>query len=435
MDSSDLRGSPQQGLITATFGFFIGFAGVVLYGPVAPQFGEAMGLSGFLLGLLVAAPQLSGSLLRIPFGAWTDDVGAKLPFITLLLLSIVGMTGLAVILLWLYPDGLAFRHFPLVFLFGSLSGCGIAVFSIGSAQTSYWYPTDKQGTALAIYAGLGNSSPGVATLIVPVVITAVGITQTYLLWLALLVVGTGIFAYYTVEPYYFQLRKAGVDVEGAKEQAEAEGQELFPSGNAMESIRNAAKIRRVWALVAMFFVSFGGFLALSVWLPSYWIELHGLDIRSAGVVTAITFVLVAALIRVPGGWVSDTVGGEPTAIVSFGAIGCSSILLVVTRDLWTAIAATFLLAVGMGVANAAVFQLVPKYVPEAVGGASGLVGGLGAFGGFVVPPLLGLFVDFQGVDGYATGFVIYLVLGVGGMILASRLYRTARQQPGTPAVS
>jgi NNP family nitrate/nitrite transporter-like MFS transporter len=152
-------------------------------------------------------------------------------------------------------------------------------------------------------------------------------------------------------------------------------------------------------------------------------------------VTAITFVLVAALIRVPGGWVSDTVGGEPTAIVSFGAIGCSSILLVVTRDLWTAIASTFLLAVGMGVANAAVFQLVPKYVPEAVGGASGLVGGLGAFGGFVVPPLLGLFVDFQGVDGYATGFVIYLVLGVGGMILASRLYRTARQQPGTPAVS
>ncbi|TQQ80704.1 MFS transporter [Halonotius roseus] len=435
MDDVDLRGSPQQGLVTATFGFFIGFAGVVLYGPIAPQFGDAMGLSGVLLGLLVAAPQLSGSLLRIPFGAWTDDVGAKLPFLILLVLSIIGMSGLAVILLWLYPDGLTYQQFPLVFLFGCLSGCGIAVFSIGSAQTSYWYPTDRQGTALAIYAGLGNSSPGVATLIVPVVITALGITQTYLLWLGLLVVGTLVFAYYAVDPYYFQLRKQGVDAETAKQRAETEGQELFPSGNAMESIRNAARIRRVWALVAMFFVSFGGFLALSVWLPSYWIELHGLNIRSAGVVTAITFVLAAALIRVPGGWISDTVGGEPTAIVSFGAIGCGSILLVWTRDLGTAMAATFLLAVGMGVANAAVFQLVPKYVPEAVGGASGLVGGLGAFGGFAVPPLLGLFVDIYGIDGYATGFVTYLVLGVGGMILASRLYRTVDQQPGTPAVS
>ena len=435
MNGDDVRGSPQQGLITATFGFFIGFAGVVLYGPVAPQFGEAMGLSGFLLGLLVAAPQLSGSLLRIPFGAWTDDVGAKKPFTILLVLSAIGMSGLALILLWLYPDGLALEHYPLVFFFGSLSGCGIAVFSIGSAQTSYWYPTDRQGTALALYAGLGNSSPGVATLIVPVLITGLGLTDTYLLWLGLLVVGTIIYAYYTVDPYYFQLRKQGLDTDAAKQQAEDLGQELFPSGDAMESIKNAARLQRVWALVAMFFVSFGGFLALAVWLPSYWIELHGVGIRDAGVLTAVAFVLLAALIRVPGGWVSDQVGGEPTAIVSFGAVGCGSILLVITLDLWTAVAATALLAVGMGVANAAVFQLVPKYVPEAVGGAAGLVGGLGAFGGFVVPPLLGLFVDLYGIEGYATGFVTYLVLGVGGMILAGRLYRTARQPPGTPTVS
>jgi len=93
MQKYHLKGNPNIGLIMATFGFFIGFAAVSLYGPVASKLKEVLGISGFLLGLLVAAPNLSGSLLRIPFAAWVDKVGGKKPLYVLLILAVIGMAG------------------------------------------------------------------------------------------------------------------------------------------------------------------------------------------------------------------------------------------------------------------------------------------------------------------------------------------------------
>ncbi len=423
-----VRGSPRRGLAAATFGFFIGFAGVVVYGPAASRFEEAMGLSGILLGLLVGAPNLIGSLMRIPFGAWTDDVGAKKPFLILFGLSIIGLAGLSTILVLFYPDGLTREMYPLIFIFGALSGCGIGVFSVGTTQIAYWYPVEKQGTVQAIYAGLGNSSPGVFTVLIPVVIAAVGLTWTYVLWLALLVAGMVLYAVVAVDSYYFQLRKQGVSAEKAEDRARDLGQELFPSGNAFQSLREAASLSRVWALVAMYFASLGGFLALTVWFPSYWISLPGLDASTAGVLTALAFILLATFIRIPGGRLSDRIGGERTAILSFSVIGMGALVLMLTRDVIVAGGGMILLAVGIGIANAAVFQLLPHYVPEAIGGASGLIGGLGAFGGFAIPPLLGLFVDLFGVTGYATGFIVYLSLGMLGVGLSGLLYFVVDQK-------
>ncbi|MDS0260125.1 MFS transporter [Haloarcula sp. S1CR25-12] len=430
MDDRQIRGTPRRGLASATLGFFIGFAGVVLYGPVATEFESAMGLSGLALGLLVAAPQLTGSLLRIPFGAWVDDVGPRRPFLVLLGLSIAGMAGLALLLTVFYPGGLTMELYPLVFLCGALSGCGIAVFSVGTTQTAYWYPKETQGTVLAVYAGLGNSSPGLFTLLLPVALAALGLTTAYLVWFGFLVAGTLAFARYAVDPPYFQLRAAGVDAETSRARAADHGQELFPGGDAFASVREAARIRRTWVLVALFFTSFGGFLALTVWLPSYWTTVHGMDVQSAGALTAVAFTLLAALVRIPGGVMSDRIGGELTAAGSFLLVAVGAGALVVSREYNIALGATVLVAVGMGVANAAVFQLVPKYVPEAVGGASGLVGGLGAFGGFVVPPVLGLFVDTYGSEGYATGFLVFVALAFVAVALSERLYRT---QPTTAA--
>src|SRR5208283_5473507 len=94
-----LYGSPAAGLTMGTWGFFVGFAAVALYGPAAKYFQDQMHLGGLALGLLVAAPQLTGSLLRIPFGAWVDRVGGRLPMLTLFGLSLVGMWGLVFILI------------------------------------------------------------------------------------------------------------------------------------------------------------------------------------------------------------------------------------------------------------------------------------------------------------------------------------------------
>lgn len=426
-----LRGSPRRGLASATLGFFVGFAGVVIIGPVAEEFQSVLGLSGLLLGVLVGAPNLAGSLLRIPFGAWVENAGAKKPFLVLLGLSILGMGGLATVLLVWYPQGLTVQHYPLLVFFAALSGCGIATFSVGIAQTSYWYPEDKQGTVLAMYAGLGNSSPGLFTLLLPVAFGALGLLGAYFSWFGFLVLGTIAYAVLTVDAPYFQFRQRDFSAERARERAEDHGQELFPSGNTLDSIRDAATTSQTWALVALYFTSFGGFLALTVWLPSFWTSLHGLDVSTAGVLTAVAFTLLATFIRIPGGVVSDRFSGEQTAMVSFAAVGFGAVVVVTTRNLPLAIAATALMSAGMGVANAAVFKMVPEYVPEAVGGASGLVGGLGAFGGFVVPPVLGVFVDLHGVTGYATGFSVYVVLGIVGLLLSWRLHRAGFILPRT----
>ncbi|MES3161114.1 MAG: MFS transporter [Halorubrum sp.] len=176
-------------------------------------------------------------------------------------------------------------------------------------------------------------------------------------------------------------------------------------------------------MVVLYFISLGaGFLALTVWFPTFWTSYHGLDSRTAGVITAVGFTLLATLIRIPGGFVSDRAGGELTAIASFITIGAAGLLVMVAAEFVPALVGMLILAVGVGVANAAVTQMIPMYVPEAVGGASGLAGGLGAFGGFVVPPLLGLVVDFQGVAGYATGFGAFALFGLLGSVISGIMY-------------
>ncbi|MDA8252406.1 MAG: MFS transporter, partial [Rhodospirillales bacterium] len=153
-----LQGNPRAGLLMGTWGFFIGFAAVALYGPAAHSFQQSMQLSPLLVGLLVAAPQLTGSLLRIPFGAWVDKVGGRLPMLVLFGISIVGMWGLVFILVTV--PHITAALYPIVLLFGFMSGCGVASFSVGIPQVSYWFPRNRQGTALGIYGGVGNLAPG-----------------------------------------------------------------------------------------------------------------------------------------------------------------------------------------------------------------------------------------------------------------------------------
>ena len=405
-----LKGNPKEGLVAATLGFFVGFAAVALYGPTAKELKDVMGISATLMGLLVAAPQLTGSLLRIPFGAWVDKVGGKKPLLTLLVLSVIGMLGLTFVLFLLYPERLTIGYYPLILFFGFLSGCGVATFSVGIPQTSYWFPQKKQGIALGTYAGLGNTAPGFFTLLLPIALGFLGLAGSYAAWSIFLLVGTITYAVIAHDAYFFQLIKKGVAREEAIEVSRQLGQELFPSGKLVEALKISAKIGRTWALVFLYFTSFGGFLALTTWFPTYWRVFHGFGIKMAGFLGGVGFSLLASFIRVYGGHLSDRFGGERIAMLSFTLVLVGAFVMMVSTAFVPALLGELLIGLGMGVANAAVFKLVAKYVPEAVGGASGWVGGLGAFGGFVVPPILGAFVDKLGNIGYARGFVTYIVL-------------------------
>ncbi len=426
-----LRGTPVGGLVLGTWGFFIGFAAVALYGPAAKYFQDQMQLGGLGLGLLVAAPQLTGSLMRIPFGLWVDKVGGRLPMLTLFGFSLVGLWGLTFILVT--AEQITARLYPLVVMFGFMSGFGVASFSVGIPQVSYWFPQDKQGTALGAYGGIGNLAPGLFTLSLPLAITSFGLSGAYLLWFMFLLAGTAIYAAFARDAFYFQLRQAGLDHASSRAEAKRRGQELFPREKVWHALLDAAEDTRTWGLVALYFTSFGGFLALTAWFPSYWVNLHQMSPTQAGLLGGIGFSLLAALIRVAGGVLSERFGGEATALASFVVVLGGALLLTFSTRFAVDLGGEFLIATGMGIANAAVFKMLPKYVPNAVGGAAGLVGGLGAFGGFLLPPFLGATVDAMGQQGYAGGFFAYVVLAAASIGISAHFVRLDRHERASHA--
>lgn len=419
MSNYDLKGNSTRGLTGTTLGFFVGFAAVALYGSTATVFkGVFHDLNPVLLALLVAAPNLSGALLRIPFGAWVDTTGGKKTFIVLFILSIIGMSGLYILVAF-FTDSLG-SYYLLLFIFGILSGCGIATFSVGASQTSYWFPKNKQGVALGAYAGLGNLAPGIFSLILPIVaLPLLGLSGSYLAWLIFLIIGTVAYCIIAENAWYFQLVKKGVPKEKAKEIANKEyGQELFPNDKITESLVISAKSWKTWALVTIYFATFGGFLALTSWLPTYWISFFKTSSVMAGVLTAM-YSLLTSLIRVYGGKLADKKGGEVVTMVSLGIAVIGAIVMTLAGSIGLAILGIVILAIGMGVANAGVFKIVPNAVPHAVGGATGWIGGLGALGGFIIPIIMASFVS--GAKGYSTGFLVFVVLMIISIIIVAIL--------------
>lgn len=427
--AQDLRGDPGKALFGATIGFFIGFGAVSLFGPTAHSFMQVMHLSPGQVGLLVAIPMLTGSLLRIPFGAWVDTTGGKLPFLILLTLSVIGIGGLYWMLVTLYPDHLDQAHYPLLLLFGALGGCGIATFSVGIGQVSYWYPKNRQGWALGAYAGFGNTSPGLVALILPMIIGFLGLWGAYLVSLAIVIGGIALYLVLGHNAWYFQLRHRGLTAAPAREQAGRCGQELFPQASALHTLMESARTWRTWPLVVLYFTTFGGFLALTAWLPTYWQSYFHSSAWTAVILTA-SFSLLSSLIRVPGGSWADTLGGEKVAAASLLTLLVGAFIMTFSASFTGSVIGEMLVAAGMGVNNAAVFRMVPHYVPDAVGGAAGWVGGLGALGGFAVPPLLGHFVEWMGPVGYARGFVIYVGLAVLSLLLTGVLALALRRERG-----
>jgi nitrate/nitrite transporter NarK len=178
-------------------------------------------------------------------------------------------------------------------------------------------------------------------------------------------------------------------------------------------------------LTFLYFITFGGFIALTVWFPTFWSDYFKLELLEAGLLTSV-FSLSTSLLRVVGGIAADKLGGLRVAQLSLGAVAAGALVICSGGASFpAALAGQMLLALGMGVANAAVFKLVPRFTPRAVGGAAGIIGGLGAFGGFALPPMLGFWVRLNGPTGYLQGFAVFLGLALAGFILLMILKKSS----------
>ncbi len=271
-------------------------------------------------------------------------------------------------------------------------------------------------------------APGVFTLILPFVISSLGLPKAYLM--CFIFFASGVFLYYliAVDSYYFQLLKKGESREKAIKISQEKGLELFPAGDATQSLLKSAQNPKTWLLVLLYFTSFGGFLAFTTWLPTFLSVFYELPIQKAGIIAALGFSMLASLARIIYGFITDRIGGELSNIIAFIVVLIGAIILTFSNVFMFSLIGIIVIALGKGFANAAVFKLVPKYVSEAVGGASGWVSGLGAFGGFAIPPILGIIVDKLGLSGYQYGFSVYIILAIICIFISSFLFSLSKSK-------
>ena len=363
--------SNRRHLALATLSFAVCFAAWGLISAFAPRFREIFSLSATETALLVAVPVLLGSLARLPVGMLADRFGGRLVFTVLMLL--VALPA------WLVPAAGSYRSLLWVAFFLGIAGSS---FPVGVGYVSRWTPAERQGSALGVY-GLGNIGQSAAVFLGPVLAAAVGWQNIYRGMAVLLVVWGVAF---------------GLLARNAPTAAQPKG--------IGDMLRVLTREKLSWVLALFYFLTFGGFVAFSIYLPTLLRDQFHLKPADAGF-RAAGFVVLATLLRPAGGWLADRIGGA--RVLSGVFLGVVPFALLLT---WMSMLPFTVGALGcaalLGLGNGAVFKLVPQYFPKETGTVTGLVGAMGGLGGFFPPLLLGFFLDRFGV--VWPGFVLLAAL-------------------------
>jgi NNP family nitrate/nitrite transporter-like MFS transporter len=369
----------------STIAFTVCFAVWTIFSIIGVRIKQELGLSETQFGLLVGTPILTGSLVRIVLGVWTDRFGGRLVYTATMLAAAVA-TFL-----------LAFAHTYTQMLIAAL-GVGLAggSFAVGVAYVSRFFPAGKQGTALGIF-GVGNVGAAVTKFVAPFVLLAWGWQSVALLWSAALVVMALVFWFTTGDDPVIRERRAG---RGAPRNF---WQEFAPLKNV-----------QVWRFGLYYFFSFGAFVALALWLPRYLIGVYGFDIATAGMIGA-AYSIPASIFRAYGGVLSDRVGARTVMYWTFTVSAVATLVLslppadYVVRGIngpmgfhfevgpLAFVVVAFVLGFFMSLGKAAVYKHIPVYYPENVGAVGGLVGMIGGLGGFLLPIAFGLLNDLTGL--------------------------------------
>jgi MFS transporter, NNP family, nitrate/nitrite transporter len=374
-----------RALSMSTLAFTVCFAVWTIFSIIGVKIKTELGLSETQFGLLIGMPILTGSLVRVLLGIWTDRFGGRLVYTATMLAA-----AIATFLL-------AFAETYGQMLVAAL-GVGLAggSFAVGVAYVSRFYPAGKQGTALGIF-GVGNVGAAVTKFVAPFVLLAGGWQDVALIWASVLGFMAFIFWFGTEDDPVIRERR----IDGG--QPRQFRSEFAP-----------LKDVRVWRFALYYFFAFGAFVALALWLPRYLIGVYGFGIATAGMIGA-AYSIPASIFRAYGGVLSDRVGARTVLYWTFAVSTVALAVLslppadYVVRGIngpitfhfeigpIAFIAVASVLGFFMSLGKAAVYKHIPVYYPQNVGAVGGLVGMIGGLGGFILPIAFGTLNDLTGV--------------------------------------
>jgi NNP family nitrate/nitrite transporter-like MFS transporter len=390
--STETDAQPQSGkganrnLALGTVAFALCFAAWGMLAPLAPKVQDKLELSDTETAIMIAIPVVLGSLLRIPLGWLTDRVGGRIVFTFMLAYS----AGAALLI------GFATSYVALLGA-GFLLGVAGASFAVGIPFVADWFPKSRQGFALGVY-GAGNIGTALAAFSVPFLYTEFGQLS------AGIVFGVALGGFTLI--WMSAARDAPV-----VRHARPEYREVIRSGWPL------------WQLAFFYFVTFGGFVAMAIFLPKLLVDWFDLSLTDAGL-RAAGFTLLATAARPIGGWLSDRIQASTVLAIAFFGVGFDAVGLswqatdpeIVPVTIFCLSMAAFL---GMG--NGAVFKLVPHQFPQSTGSVTGIVGAAGGLGGFFPPLVLGLVKDATGTFTMAFVFLVAFAWMSAGLALSMRV--------------
>lgn len=374
-------------LVSSTVSFTMCFMIWMMLAVVGIPIKKQLGLSETEFGFLAALPVLSGSLIRVPLGIWTDKFGGRIVMFVLMLLSVPAIFAM--------QYATQYWQFLIIGLMMGLAG---GSFSVGTPYVARWFPKEQQGLAMGVF-GAGNAGSAVNKFIAPALIAAGG-------WTLVPNVYAGIMLVTAIAFWFFSYH---------------DPKHLVSSKASLKQQLLLLKEPGVLRYSQYYSVVFGGYVALALWMTKYYIDEYGVSMQSAAFLAA-CFSLPGGVLRALGGWLSDKYGAYKvtwgvmwvlwvcffilsypnTDFVIHGGKGDISLNIHLNVVVFTVL--MFTAGIAMAVGKASVFKFVANDYPDNIGAVSGAVGLAGGMGGFLLPIMFGALLDWSGVR--STAFML-----------------------------
>lgn len=369
-------------LISSTLAFTVCFAVWMMFAVLGIPLKKQLDLSETQFGLLAAMPVLTGSLVRVPLGIWTDRYGGRIVLFLLMLSTVIPI--------WMMSYATEYWHFLTLALFVGLAG---GSFSVGTPYVARWFPKSRQGFAMGVF-GAGNSGSALTKFVAPALIVAAG-------------------GSWTVVPQVYSIAMLVTALLFWQFSATNPAHNIATTASFTQQL-SMLKDPRVWRYCQYYSVVFGGYVALALWMTKYYVGEYGFSLTSAAFLAA-CFSLPGGVLRAIGGWIADKYGAYQTTwwvmwvcwvaffILSYPQTqftvqtvnGISTFDIALSPTTFTII--LFIVGVATAIGKASVFKFIADDFGQNIGAVSGIVGLAGGLGGFILPILFGALLDLTGV--------------------------------------